>query len=109
MARRWSARLVGLSERIQSLAFSPDGKKLAVAGGSPARLGEIQVWDVAKRKLLLSVPMTYDTLYGVSWSPDGTRIAFGCADNSVRAIDAKKRQASAVSGRPQRLGARHGL
>lgn len=81
-------RLVGLSERIQSLAFSPDGKKLAVAGGSPARLGEIQVWDVAKRKLLLSVPMTYDTLYGVSWSPDGSKIAFGCADNSVRAINA---------------------
>jgi WD40 repeat protein len=82
-------RLVGLSERIQSLAFSPDGKKLAIAGGSPARLGEIQIWDVAKRKLLLSVPMTYDTLYGVSWSPDGGRVAFGCADNSVRAIDAR--------------------
>lgn len=81
-------RLVGLSERVQSLAFSPDGKLLAVAGGSPARLGEIQVWDIEKRKLLLSVPMTYDTLYGVSWSPDGSRIAFGCADNSVRAIDA---------------------
>ena len=65
-------RLVGLSERIQSLAFSPDGKWLAVAGGSPARLGEIQIWNVADRKLALSVPMTYDTLYGVSWSPDGT-------------------------------------
>ena len=42
----------------------------------------VQVWDVAKRKLLLSVPMTYDTLYGGSWSPDGKLIAFGCADNS---------------------------
>jgi WD40 repeat protein len=83
------ARLVGLSERIQSLAFSPDGKLLAVAGGSPARLGEIQVWNVAKRKLNLSLAVTYDTLYGVSWSPDGSRIAFGCADNSVRAIDAR--------------------
>ncbi len=82
-------RLVGLSERIQSLAFSPDGKLLAAVGGSPARLGEVQVWNVAKRELQLSVPMTYDTLYGVSWSPDGSRIAFGCADNSVRAIDAK--------------------
>jgi len=82
-------RLVGLSERIQSLAFSPDGKWLAVAGGSPARLGEIQIWSVADRKLELSVPMTYDTLYGVSWSPDGSKLAFGCGDNTVRAIDAK--------------------
>jgi len=82
------ARLVGLSEKIQSLAFSPDGKLLAAVGGSPARLGEIQIWDVEHRKLALSVPMTYDTLYGVSWSPDGTRVAFGCADNTVRAIDA---------------------
>ncbi len=81
-------RLIGLSERIQSLAFSPDGKLLAAAGGSPARFGEIQVWNVARRKLQLSVPVTYDTLYGMSWSPEGTRIAFGCGDNSVRAIDA---------------------
>src|SRR5262249_48856868 len=29
-----------------------------------------------------------DTLYGVSWSHDGTKIAFGCADNTLRAIDA---------------------
>jgi WD40 repeat protein len=82
------ARLVGLSERVQSLAFSPDGRWLAVAGGSPARFGEVQVWDVRRRKLKLSVPMTFDTLYGVSWSHDGSKIAFGCADNTLRAIDA---------------------
>ena len=46
------ARLVGLSERIQTLRFSPDGTRLAAAGGRPAQMGEIQVWDVAKRKLL---------------------------------------------------------
>jgi WD40 repeat protein len=86
------ARLVGLAQRIESLAFSPDGKKLAVTGGRPARMGEVQVWDVAKRKLALSVPVTYDTVYGASWSPDGTKIAFGCADNIVRAIDAKTGQ-----------------
>ena len=80
-------RLIGLSERINTVAFSPDGKKLAVAGGSPGRFGEIQVWDLEKKKLDLALPVTFDTLYGVSWSHDGTKLAFGCADNSLRAIE----------------------
>jgi WD40 repeat protein/mono/diheme cytochrome c family protein len=84
-----SARLVGKSERIQAVKFSPDGKSLAVAAGQPARSGEVQVWDVAARQQTLSMPVTNDTVYGVSWSPDGKFIAFGCADNTVRAIDAK--------------------
>ena len=83
------ARLIGVSERIQSLAFSPDGKWLAVTGGNPGRFGEIQIWNVEKRKLKLSVPITFDTVYGASWSPDSKKIAFGCADNSARAIDAE--------------------
>jgi WD40 repeat protein/mono/diheme cytochrome c family protein len=83
------ARLVGESERIESIAFSPDGKRLVVAGGSPGRFGEIQIWDVAKRKLKLSVSVTFDTVYGVSWSHDGSKIAVGCSDNSVRAFDAE--------------------
>jgi WD40 repeat protein/mono/diheme cytochrome c family protein len=82
-------RLVGLSERVQSVAFSPDGEWLAVAGGSPGRFGEVQIWDVERKKLRLSVPVTFDTLYGVSWSHDSTKVAFGCADNTLRAIDAE--------------------
>ncbi len=84
-----AARLVGLSERVQSLAFSPDGKWLAATGGDPGRFGEVQIWDVAKKKLRLSIPITFDTVYGASWSPDSKLIAFGCADNSVRAVEAE--------------------
>lgn len=83
-----AARLVGLSERIQKLAWSPDGQKILVTGGSPARLGEIQIWDVATKKLELSKPLTFDTLYGASWSPDGKFVAVGCGDNGLRAFEA---------------------
>jgi mono/diheme cytochrome c family protein len=82
-------RLVGLSERIESVKFSPDGTRLAAVGGQPGRTGEVQIWNVAEQALELSVFFTYDTLRGVSWSPDGSTVAFGATDNVVRAIDAK--------------------
>ena len=44
---------------------------------------------MAKHDLRLSLAVTNDTVYGATWSPDGKTIAFGCGDNSVRAIDAK--------------------
>jgi WD40 repeat protein/mono/diheme cytochrome c family protein len=81
-------RLVGISERIESARFSPDGKRLAVTGGSPGRFGEVAIWDVEKKSLLVSTPVTYDTVYGASWSSDGTKVAFGCGDNTLRVIDA---------------------
>jgi len=82
-------RLIGLSSRIESLAFSPGGERLAVTGGSPGRFGELQVWNIAERKLLYSVSITYDTIYGASWSPDAKLIALGCADNTLRAVDSE--------------------
>ena len=92
------ARLIGQSERIEAAVFSPDGTLLAVTGGSPGRLGEVQVWDVAGRKLKYSAPVSYDTVYGASWSNDGKKIAFGCGDNTVRAIDATSGKQVLYSG-----------
>ena len=82
-----AARLVGLSDRIQSLQFSRDGKLLVAAGGTPALFGEVELWDIASRKLLHSVTLTNDTVFGASLSPDTSRVAVGCADNTVRVID----------------------
>lgn len=80
-------RWVGESTRIESVAFSPDSKRLAVAGGVPARMGEVQVWEVASGKATAGWKISSDSLYGVSWSPDGTRLALGAADKSVRVLD----------------------
>ncbi|OAI53869.1 hypothetical protein AYO47_00695 [Planctomyces sp. SCGC AG-212-M04] len=91
-------RFVGVSERIESVKFSPDGKKLAVSGGLPCRLGELQIWDVESKKLDSSIPVTFDTIYGASWSPDGTRVAVGCADKTVRAFEVATGQQVFFSG-----------
>ena len=82
-------RLIGLSAKIASVSFSPDGQFLAVTGGLPARMGEVQIWDVKRQSLRISVPVSFDTVYGASWSPDGKYVAFGCADTTVRVIDAR--------------------
>ena len=80
-------RLPGLSDRILSLAFSQDGSLLVAGGGTPSRFGEIQFWDLPAAKLRRSVMLTGDTVFGVSLSPDGTRVAAGCTDNTVRIVD----------------------
>ncbi len=92
------ARLVGMSERIESVAFSPEGKKLLVTGGSPGRLGEVQIWDVEKHELQLSIPVGYDTCYGGSWSPDGKLIAFGCPDKTLRGFSVETGQQVLFNG-----------
>ncbi len=81
------ARLEGLSDMLTSLAFSPDGATLAAVGGTPATFGEVQLWDVAQRKLKRSLTLTSDTLFGASFSPDGTKLAFGGADNAVYVME----------------------
>ena len=87
-----TARLIGEATRIESLAFSPDGKHLAVAASAPARFGEVQIWDAAATGTLLAPPKAFkvalDSAYGISWSPTGDRLAFGCADKSLRIISA---------------------
>lgn len=80
------ARLIGESPRIESLAFSADGKLLAVSGGAPARFGEIQIWSTSSNSLVQAYKISDDSLYGVSFSPDGTSLAFGGADKTVRMI-----------------------
>lgn len=93
-----AARLVGVSERIESAVFSPDGKRLAVCGGLPGRMGELQVWNVEKRELLLARSIGFDTLYGASWSPDGKLIGVGCPDKTVRAIDSETGEQKLFNG-----------
>src|SRR5437667_2528786 len=80
-------RLPGTADRILSIAFSADGSLMIAGGGTPARFGEIQFWDPRAGRLLRTAEATSDTVFGASLSPDGSKVAVGCADNTVRAFE----------------------
>jgi WD40 repeat protein len=80
---RWG----GDSRRIEALQFSRDGRYLAACGGAPSEFGEIQIWDAVMGRISRTIRVGGDTLYGVSWSDDGSRLAVGGADKLVRAFD----------------------
>jgi WD40 repeat protein len=83
---RREARWMGAPARIEALRFSPDSRRLAVVGGEPGVTGEFQVWDVASAKPLVRVAPGSDSFFGADWSPDGTRVAVGGADRTVRVL-----------------------
>jgi len=49
------------------------------------------------------------TVYGVSWSPDGKLVSFGCSDNTVRAIEAETGKQVLQQGSHSDWGARYGV
>ena len=81
------SRLRGAAAQVESVQFSPDGRTLAVAGGTPSRFGELQFWNVETGELKKSVRLGGDSVFGVHWSPDGTRVVVGGADRTVRVLD----------------------
>ena len=79
-------RLVGEAHRIESIAYTLEGKILGAVGGTPAQFGEVQLWDTSTNTLIRSVQPAYDALYGMSFAPDGALMAFGCSDKTVRVL-----------------------
>jgi WD40 repeat protein len=80
-------RLPGRADRILSITFSADGNLMIAGGGTPARFGEIQFWEPREGKLLRTAEATSDTVFGASLSPDASKVAVGCADNTVRTFE----------------------
>jgi WD40 repeat protein len=74
-----------LVDRVLALAFSPDGKLLATAGGEPSRTGELKLWNVPDGTLARAFNESHsDTIFAVRFSPEGDRIATCGADRFVK-------------------------
>jgi WD40 repeat protein/serine/threonine protein kinase len=81
----------GHSMRVMSLAFSPDGKRLASGGGewaSTRRHGLIVVWDAQTGKELLTWHAHAGLINGLAYSSDGKRLA-SADDDETKIWDAQ--------------------
>lgn len=82
-------RIPNIPQRTYALRFSPDGKTLALAGGSPGRQGEVRMLAWPSGELIRVVGLTGDVAFDLAWSPSGDRLATGGADNTVRIFAAE--------------------
>jgi len=75
--------LNGHSDMVISVAWSPDGKRLASASTDET----VRQWDVVTRQVLRPLDGHFGTVVSVVWSPDGKLLAFAGYDTVVRLWD----------------------
>ncbi|KAK3947157.1 hypothetical protein QBC32DRAFT_97895 [Pseudoneurospora amorphoporcata] len=82
----WNAclqTLEGHSRPIESVAFSPNGQRLASGSGDDT----IKIWDPASGSCLQTLEGHSDWVYSVVFLPDGQRLASGSADKTIKVWD----------------------
>lgn len=77
-----------MNRTLQRLAFSPDGRTLAIAGGSPL----VAIVDVRTGGEIQKLHGHTTWVWGLAFTPDGSRIVTGAADETVRIWDAESGQ-----------------
>ena len=75
--------------RAFAVAYQPDGKKLASAGGEFNRDGEIKIWDLRTGKLLQTLTGHKNAVTTLAYHPEKPILASGSFDKTVKLWDLK--------------------
>jgi len=78
-------QLSGGSGAVRSIAFSPDDKHLAAGAQNT---GQIEIWDLASGQRVAALTGHGAGVEALQFTPDGTRVASGSFDQTVRIWDA---------------------
>jgi WD40 repeat protein/serine/threonine protein kinase/tetratricopeptide (TPR) repeat protein len=84
--------LVGHTQPINTLAYSPDGKWLASGGGhwNAEDPGEVMLWDPRAGKLLHKLSGPAATVHRVAFHPHDGSLAAACMDGTVYRWDLRR-------------------
>lgn len=80
-------RIENVGQRTFDLAWHPDGKRIAVAGGQPGCYGEVRLIDYESGEVQAVVGRSTDVIWDVAFRPGTDEIAIASADKSIRIFD----------------------
>jgi WD40 repeat protein len=75
----------GHKDRVQSVAWSPDGSRLATASVDKTAI----VWDAETGRELLTFRGHGGYVFGIVWSPDGSKLASASQDGTAKVWEAQ--------------------
>ncbi len=86
------ATLRGHADAVTSVAFSPDGARLATGSWDYT----VKLWDAATGKEITTLRGYPRGVTSVAFSPDGARLATGSIDTTVKLWDGTPRSNDAA-------------
>jgi WD40 repeat protein len=77
-----------ITDRVNALSFSSDGKLLAIGSGEPSRSGDVSIWQMPTGTMTARFDEVHlDSVLALAFSPDGKQLATGAADKVMKALD----------------------
>ena len=79
-----TATVLSLQCSVRAMAYSPDGKWLATAGGRLESVGELKLWDPTQGTQVASLTGYQRSIRGIAFSPCGKLLATISYDRTLR-------------------------
>lgn len=80
-------RIGNVGQRTYAIRFSPDGRRIAAACGTPGKQGEVRLVRFESGEIEKVLSTTSDVVFDCAFSPDGDRLATVAADGVVRVFE----------------------